>query len=112
MALLPEDSKSRSHSRIFWQRHWHLWEKSGMSQSEYCRKEGLALSTFTKWRSKRTQDEAVEINKFIEVLPTSSPSHRDSRLELVIPGVGIMRIPETITAESLHVILSAIKGMK
>lgn len=35
-----------------WRRRMAQWQSSGMSQSGYCRRQGLALSTFQYWRKR------------------------------------------------------------
>ncbi|MBU1248347.1 MAG: IS66 family insertion sequence element accessory protein TnpB, partial [Proteobacteria bacterium] len=35
-----------------WADHITVWTQGGLSQSEYCRRHGLAVSTFRYWRSK------------------------------------------------------------
>jgi hypothetical protein len=37
----------------FWREHLQQWSQSGLSQSAYCRREGLTLHRFGYWRRKR-----------------------------------------------------------
>lgn len=36
----------------FWQKHLESWRKSGLTQSEYCRRQNLRYTTFRKWKEK------------------------------------------------------------
>ena len=48
--------KRRSMSRQeFWQQHFEDYERSCLTQKQYCQKHGLALSTFSYWKKKLTQ---------------------------------------------------------
>ena len=48
-------------SRWEWSKLIAAWEKSGDSQSGFCRRYGLKLTTFSKWRKRlnSTEEEAV-----------------------------------------------------
>jgi len=36
----------------FWQNHVAAWEQSGISQSEYCSRQGLNIKIFGYWKRK------------------------------------------------------------
>lgn len=36
----------------YWQGHLESWERSGLTQVEYCEKRGLSIKTFQRWRGK------------------------------------------------------------
>lgn len=38
--------------RRFWMAHHQAWKKSGLSQSEYCRRQNLKISQFGYWKRK------------------------------------------------------------
>ena len=68
--------------RPFWQMQIAKWKKSGITQSEFCRQNGLQRSAFGYWRQKlsrapvQTSDDLVEIS-------TKAVS-RSGRLEIII----------------------------
>ncbi len=35
-----------------WQRHLDRWQRSGLSQAEFCRKHGLKAGAFSRWKRK------------------------------------------------------------
>ena len=43
----------------FWQVHVRAWEKSGLSQNEYCRRNRLSSSQLAYWKKKIVQQEKV-----------------------------------------------------
>jgi hypothetical protein len=106
MAFRSNDTKT-STKKGYWLRHHKRWERSGISQAEYCRKEGIPLSSFTNWRSKLSRG-CGESADFVEVAPLHLPP-AGAYLELVIPSVGTLRIPESIRPEQLRHILLAVK---
>ena len=93
----------------YWQKHQRRWEKSGKTQAEYCREQGISLSSFSNWRVKLGSGEQ-ESSHLIEVQPKSPQMRQEEHLELVIPEVGILRIPETANPEFLKMILLTLKG--
>ncbi len=42
--------------RRFWKTHIRAWERSGLTQSDYCRRNRLKATQFTYWKIKFTQD--------------------------------------------------------
>jgi hypothetical protein len=44
-----------------WQRHVEAWRKSGLSQADYCRQQGLNPKTFSLW-TRRVQGDS-SLNK-------------------------------------------------
>ena len=42
----------------FWQAHVSAWDGSGMSQAEYCRREGLNVRIFNYWKRKLSKTHA------------------------------------------------------
>lgn len=44
--------------RKFWQEHIHCWRESGLSQSEYCRRNDIGSSQWFYWRKRSGTAEA------------------------------------------------------
>jgi hypothetical protein len=110
MALFWSRKERNQKGRKYWQRHQQSWAKSGMSQAEYCRTEGISLSSFTNWRSKLTSG-FQECSDFVEVPAISAPISQETHIEIVNPSVGIIRIPETISPELLRIIFLTVKSI-
>lgn len=90
---MPSTSKS---PKIF--RSAHQWREildrfasSGLTQEQFCAREGLALSTFYSWRAKLSTASALpRLADFVEVTPTCSSSSFD--IELALPGGVVLRM--------------------
>lgn len=76
-----------------WKRHISSWRMSGESAAAYCRREGLASSTFDYWRKR------VEGDQFIRV-------GEPPRIELVLSDGTILRVPAE--AKILQTVLEAL----
>jgi hypothetical protein len=65
--------------KIFWQNHIESWQKSGLSQRDYCRSKSLALSTFAYWRGKigKTGGEQPKFYP-LAVLPDFTAMHQET----------------------------------
>ena len=55
-----------------WKRLVERYEAGGLSQREFCRREGLNENTFRSWRG-RLQSQASSQVPFVEVVPASVP---------------------------------------
>ena len=53
-----------SSERIDWRGEVKNWERSGKSQSEYCRERGLDTKTFYNWKSKMKHEQS---SKFVAI---------------------------------------------
>lgn len=54
-------SRGRSAAReAFWRQHVEGWQRSGLSQQEYCQEHGLVLSTLQTWR-RRLKSNSAEV---------------------------------------------------
>jgi len=78
----------------FWERHIQEWNRSGLSQSNYCRKEGLRYHAFLYWRRRLNQRPGsqssrqsinlvqLEIPEPVMSAPVSDYSHSGVQLEM------------------------------
>jgi len=52
-----------------WRRHVKVWRKSGLSQADYCRQQGLNTKTFSVW-VRRVRDELpLSKDAPLEIIP-------------------------------------------
>lgn len=49
-------SGTAQEKRNCWQEHIQAWKQGGLSQVDFCKAKGLALSTFQYWRKKMDQE--------------------------------------------------------
>ncbi|MGC9196618.1 MAG: IS66 family insertion sequence element accessory protein TnpA [Syntrophobacteraceae bacterium] len=45
-------SSPKSEDGRFWERHIEKWKTSGLTQAEYCRKNGINIRSFYRWKRK------------------------------------------------------------
>ena len=64
-------SKRTRRTKAQWTEIFGRFESSGLGSREFCRREGLALSSFQRWHHRLGSVAAAE---FVELVPTSSPS--------------------------------------
>lgn len=88
-------------TRTRWAAHVAAWQSSGLSQSAYCRRQGLSLASFGYWRRQLRTDEPdanvpvtqalVPIQVAPAPVPLSSPWVEvclSNGLRVRCPGVG------------------------
>lgn len=66
------------------------WDESDEDRISFCKANGLALATFSYWRTKYRKSLRAASDGFVELKPTSS-----SRLEIVYPNGVIIRLPQS-----------------
>lgn len=79
-------------SEAQWRETLASYERSELTQSEFCRREGINLHTFVgrRWRQRRTRP--VGVPMFLEAkLPTLAVAAAGYGLEVVLPGGVIVR---------------------
>lgn len=100
------DSQER---RRFWEQHVENWQRSGLSQTGYCRNHGLSQKSFIYWKKKLLSANApislVELPhpSLIPVYPVSTP------LRLLIGGRYRIDIERGFDAETLHQVLGVLE---
>jgi hypothetical protein len=66
--------------KAFWRQHIDDYERSPLSQNQYCSKNGLALSTFSYWKRKiGTKTKATPRFYPLTVQQLSSPTDQTSK---------------------------------
>ena len=107
---MAKKNQNRPGSPAFWRQHNLAWERSSLSQREYCRRHGLKLSTFGYWRRRQTQSSqpAAQATEFVKIsAATGAP--RSSGLELVIGDEVIVRIGNHLDPELLIEVVRAVR---
>lgn len=66
-----------------WVEVFRRFGSSGQTVREFCRREGLALSTFQRWRQRL---EPVTAAEFVELVPASVPAPSSWSLEVALPN--------------------------
>ena len=66
------------------------FKASGLGRREFCRREGLALSSFQRWRDRAGRPS--DRSGFVELVPSSTPARSDWELELSLPNGVCLRL--------------------
>lgn len=75
----------RTTRRKYWLSHIDGWRSSGLSQSAYCREQGLALGTFHYWKrqSERVNSEAPTCGGALNLVEVNlAPSADNAQMRL------------------------------
>lgn len=90
----------------FWQSHIDQWSTSGLTQTEYCRRNDLSRDRFTYWKMKfKRENLPVE---FVQI-QTESMAFNQTGLKLNIgPGLQI-EIPDGFSRNTLENVLKTLR---
>lgn len=96
----------------YWQRWLSRWERSGLTQSEFCRRHGLKLANFAWWKRKLMSQVGscrpqAALAKFVEV---ALPAGRASGYEVVLSGGRVVRVPDEFEAEAVSRLIVAVES--
>ena len=115
----PNDQESHASGdtpRQFYQKHLTNWKGTGLSQAEYCRRNGLVRHRFGYWKRKLFKEEGQI--KFAE-LPVnlseqSVPFIRDNvfpTLRLMVDARFSLEIPDQFSQDTLTKVLQVLKEL-
>lgn len=80
----------QSYSAQQWQQIMDNYSRSGLNQKAFCQQEGLAMSTFSKWRKQlgliHTRPEGESTADFKALLPVSPPPVTTAVADTSDPG--------------------------
>jgi hypothetical protein len=109
------ESRTTSRSnvkKVYWQQLIHNWKTSGLSQKQFCRRQSLALSTFSYWKRRIERPEA-EIVKFYPLsIPAPIIPPADSGLLLLIGKKRFaIELKEDFSPTTLKKLVSALEEL-
>lgn len=98
-------------SPVFWPQHNQAWERSSISQKEYCLQHGLRLSAFGYWRRKLTRSgqSKAQVAEFVKISTATAKAPRVSGLDLVIGDEVVIRIENNVDPELLIKVIQAVR---
>jgi hypothetical protein len=106
-------SASRSKvKKVYWQQQIRNWKASGLSQKQFCRRQSLALSTFSYWKRKIevSETEAVKFYPLSIAAPTAKFSN--SGLLLLIGNKRFaVEIKEEFSSTALKQLISTLEQL-
>jgi transposase-like protein len=102
----------------YWTRMLGAWEQSGLSQLEFCRREGINAGTFAWWKRqlrkargdvpRRQGQPRKAAGRFVEVRLTNSSLL--STYEVVLPRGRSIRVPSQFDAQVLSRLIAAVES--
>ena len=92
--------KVSEENRANWEQHLKSWQSSGLTQKAYCIREGLAYSSFNKWRSRVQNKPCPQTPSFIEATPVEPEKSPSNALVLQISLANGSRIGVSAQASS------------
>lgn len=81
---------------VYWGNHLRDWQESGLSQSEYCCREKISLTSFSNWRKRLA--EGVSEEQFVELKPSS----QSEKIELILESGLRLNLPMSISSAKLQ----------
>jgi transposase-like protein len=85
---MPKDRRHRQRrTEAEWAEILRRFKSSGQGRREFCRREGLALSSFQRWRDRAGR--ASSPGTFVELVPATlapAPARSSWELELSLPN--------------------------
>ena len=98
-------------TRDCWLNNYNSFNKSGLTQREYCRQEELGYWTFNSW--KRRFDKSESDTTLQEVPIKISPAHSaNSPIEIILENNLRISIPENFSENTLKKIISVMRDQK
>lgn len=108
-------ASKKSTKQEYWQQHITAWRSSGLSQRQYCAREGLAVQTFGYWQRKLKQETSRPIFYPLTV-PAACAVPKEmtegSGLQVVLCGQRFrIAIDHNFDGETLRQLITALEAM-
>lgn len=106
----------RKQNREKWQFHMDSWERSDLSQREYCLRKGVKYKTFLYWRkqlkkeSKNNKAQVIQLKNKININSLIKPAKNLSSIKISFGEFHIEFDPH-ISLESLTGIIKTLKSI-
>lgn len=84
-------------------------ERSGSSVKEFCKERGFTAWSFYSWRKRLREGGPVRF-ALIERGPVQQQAALDAQLEVVLAGGERLRIGAGVEADTLRIVLDALRG--
>jgi hypothetical protein len=98
---VEESVKSHERVRKIWESRIKEWRASGLSQGEYCRRNGLRIKSFAYWKKKETgQAKGV---KFVPIpIPLMESEKTESCIKVILGARYVIEIRDGFTPSTLR----------
>lgn len=99
---------TKTEKESFWRKHITAQERSGKSQSAYCRKENLAYGSFRFWKKKLAALEA-DTGQLVEIpVAIQATDEKSHVLEIILSYPPRISIPDSYNPEALRRLLKVL----
>jgi hypothetical protein len=87
---MPQADRRKRRTKSEWTEILNRFRSSGLTTREFCRREGLSLSSFQRWRSRLRETTFAE---FVELVPepTAVAQAPEWSLEIALPNGAQLR---------------------
>jgi hypothetical protein len=109
-------TKKKTSRAVYWQKHISKWSKSGLTQAEYCRRNGLSAAAFHWWkgelrRKSKAQKKSSTSMQFVEVHGVS-PAHTGlgETYEIVLSRDRAIRVGRDFDSDVLKRLIAAVES--
>lgn len=93
-----------------WRRTIGQWQASGLSQAEFCRRQGIAYSQFAWWRRRASAEQPATVEQPAEFLPLGTLRLPRPRLEVVLTNGRRLRFGPELAPEQLAGLVAVLDG--
>ena len=117
--MAQKTSKSLSPRGRFWRKHVERWQRSGATQSQYCREHDLSIAAFHWWRRKLTsRHPEVEPQRgaptepattFTEIRLPEGGAAAAYACEILLPDRTHLRLQKDFDPEAIAVLVSRLR---
>lgn len=99
-------------SREYWRGEVERWSSSGLTQKEYCSKEGLSLERFGTWKRRLDREDNSGALVAVPTGIVSSVLHTSHRmLSVVVDERYRIEIPDAFTPDTLQNVLQVLSRL-
>jgi len=96
--------RKNGEKEALWKTRIEACAQSGLSEKAFCKREGIALSTFRYWKANVRKKQCG----FVELVEKETPLLPSAPLVLVLDGIGTLEIPPQYSAAHLAVVVRAL----
>jgi len=106
--------RGRRERRAYWTAHVEQWHGSGLTQKEYCVREGVSLERFGSWKRRLEGEGSARSEGALVAVPSgivSSALCSGSSLGVIVNDRYRVEIPERFSPVTLKAVLEVLTGL-
>jgi hypothetical protein len=94
--------------RVIWEKRIRDWYKSGLSQAEYCRRNGIRIKSFAYWKKKETAHK-----KEVRLIPVSIPQNihvtNETCVKVILKNGYVIEVRDGFTPSTLREVVNVLE---